>query len=273
MKKMFLTLFLISLSLYTNIPNTISWQGVVTDSEGNYLDGTYNISVKLFDAHINGNELWGELHSSIEVDNGLVNITLGSIEELDLVFDSQYWLEITVGDDAPLTRIALNAVPYSLYSKRAGGVFEADSLVLKDSLGITRFVIDPNSGSFKMMNNDTVWYELSVNSPLKTRNVFGDGTYTEIHNGKEATFNRDGVLLHDRDRTSYDNDNDKSGTNEIKKHYDQDSNVVLEQIYQNEWDEDEIVETQTYRYYSDSAKMEGQVIFVRNQNLKKFGKY
>lgn len=267
MKNYLLTFILLTTISIASIPNTISWQGVITDSEGELLTGNYNITVKIFDAHTAGNELWSETHNSVNVYNGLVNLILGSVEEFDLNFTEQYWLEIKVGDGTPLSRIALNTVPYSFYSKRSSGVIEADSLVLKDSEGVTRFVINPETGTFKMMDNDTIWYELSVNSPLKTRNVYGDGTFTVIQNGKEATFNRAGDLLHDRDRTSYDNDNGKSGSTENKKFYDQDSNVVLEQILQTEYDDTEIIECETHRFYSDSAKKDGEIIIVRNQNM------
>jgi len=41
-------------------------------------------------------------------------------------------------------------------------------------------VLNPNTGSFKMMDNDTVWYELSVNSPKKEiERLPGEGNYIE----------------------------------------------------------------------------------------------
>ncbi len=84
---------------------------------------------------------------------------------MNLPFDTPYWLEIIIGENEPLPRIKLSSVPYSLYSAKSSNVFQNDSLVFKDSLGTTRMVFNPNEGTFKMMNNDTTWYEMKVASP------------------------------------------------------------------------------------------------------------
>jgi hypothetical protein len=64
-------------------------------------------------------------------------------------------------------------------SSNSFGFAQGDSLVLKDSSGDTRMVLNPNTGTFKMMDNDTVWYVLKVNSPPSTLTQDQNGVYTE----------------------------------------------------------------------------------------------
>ncbi|PKL85606.1 MAG: hypothetical protein CVV22_06790 [Ignavibacteriae bacterium HGW-Ignavibacteriae-1] len=180
-----------NIHLSAQVPNQISWQGVLTDSQGQALDGTYNLTTKLFNQSVGGDALWIELHNSKQIEDGQVNLILGSIENLNLQFNQPYWLEITVGAGTPLSRIQLTSVPYSLYSANSNPVIINDSLVLKDSLGVTRMVFNPNTGTFSMMDNDTVWYSMSVNSPVKiTEKIANDNTFERYIDGPGLTVTR-----------------------------------------------------------------------------------
>ncbi|MCW5885987.1 MAG: hypothetical protein KIT33_13535, partial [Candidatus Kapabacteria bacterium] len=130
MKNIFvLFLLLIAVNTLTaQIPNQISWQGVLQDSEGNLLDGNYNITVKLYDVATGGTAIWNETHSSVVIADGLVNLNLGSVTPFGINFSDEYWLEITVGSGTPLPRIKLSSVPYALHSKTAESVNETDPL-------------------------------------------------------------------------------------------------------------------------------------------------
>ena len=204
MKKLiFLAFFISNIFAYSQIPQTISWQGILQDNQGTLLDGSYNFTVKIFDLETGGTPLWTETHQGVIVTNGFTQIALGSVNQLNLPFDTQYWLEITIGNDTPLSRMKLTASPYALNSKSISGVLEGVPLILKDNDGNVRIKLDPNNGTIEMLDDDTVWYSVEVNSPPKSRNVNGDGSYNINQNGKEATYNRNGTLLHDRDRTSY----------------------------------------------------------------------
>ncbi len=223
MNRIFIILLAIFLSLtaiYSQVPQTISWQGIIQDSDGNNLTGNHNLTIQLYDVPTGGTALWTELHNAVAVDNGLVNLTIGGTIPINIAFDKQYWLEITVGGSTPLPRIKLSSVPYSLYSARTSGVIINDSLVLKDAQGVTKMVLNPNTGTFKMMDNDTVWYEISVNSPVKTKTKNSDGTYTVQDGGDDFT-------------TYYPNGNIKEVHNEI---YDSETETTI--IYHDTYDED-----------------------------------
>ena len=170
-------------NIYSQIPQTISWQGILQDADAKNLSGTYSLTVKLFDVASGGAALWSESHSNVAIADGLVNLTLGSVTPFGVNFDDEYWLEITIDSGTPLQRIKLSSVPYSLYSAKTNSVIQNDSLVLKDALGVTRMVLNPNTGTFKMMNNDTVWYDIVINSPASSTVKNADGTTTVTSNG------------------------------------------------------------------------------------------
>jgi hypothetical protein len=117
-KYTFVIALLISVfSVYSQIPETISWQGVLQDSDAKNLSGNYNLTVKLFDVSSGGNNIWSETHSGIIVEDGLANLSLGSITPFNLNFANDYWLEITIENGTPLPRISLTSVPYALRAK------------------------------------------------------------------------------------------------------------------------------------------------------------
>lgn len=105
------------------IPQTISYQGVLTDAGGTVVqDGLFKLTFKIYDAHTAGNLLWTEVHSSAVVNNGVFNVILGSINPstnpLNLAFDKPYWLGVTVGTGPELTpRIELTSSATSLNTK------------------------------------------------------------------------------------------------------------------------------------------------------------
>jgi hypothetical protein len=118
MKKISVIILLIAaISLSAQIPETISWQGILKNAQGGLLNGDHDITVKLFDSATEGTCLWTETHENVTITDGITSIILGSINDLNLTFDSQYWLEIIVGDGTPLSRIMLTSAPYAIKAK------------------------------------------------------------------------------------------------------------------------------------------------------------
>ena len=122
MKRIF---FLLSIILITavqlawgQIPPTISYQGVLTDTDGAGIpDGAYSLTFNLYNAVAGGSSLWSETQA-VPVEQGIFNVILGAVNPLNLPFDKPAWLGVTVGDGAELTpRIELTASPYSLNTR------------------------------------------------------------------------------------------------------------------------------------------------------------
>jgi len=102
-------------------PTTISYQGILTDDEGNPLTETKNIRFDIYQTATLGSSIWNETHSNVVVDGGLFNVELGSVSAFgSLSFAQELWLEITVDGTALTPRIAFNASSYALESPNYG---------------------------------------------------------------------------------------------------------------------------------------------------------
>lgn len=102
-----------------SIPAKINYQGYLTDSSGNPIQGTLTITFSLYDVQSGGTPLWSETRS-VAVSNGIFSVQLGTFTSLDLPFDAPYYLGVKVGgDDAEemTPRIALTAVGYAFRAK------------------------------------------------------------------------------------------------------------------------------------------------------------
>jgi len=120
---------------WAQIPQTISYQGILTDDSSVVVpDGTYSLTFSFYDIDTGGTALWSETHASVTVVNGLFNVILGSVDSvgnpLNLPFDQQYWLGVQVDGGAELTpRVQLTSVPYSLNARSV-----ADDAVTGDAI-------------------------------------------------------------------------------------------------------------------------------------------
>lgn len=106
------------------VENVISFQGKLVES-GTPVDGTRNITFKLYDLEVGGvTPLWEETHLGVPVVGGLFNVELGAtttFESEGIDFSQQYWVGISVAGGAEITpRYKLTNMPYSI----AGGVWE-----------------------------------------------------------------------------------------------------------------------------------------------------
>lgn len=101
---------------WAQVPQTISYQGVLKDIDGNLLDGNYDLTFKLYDA--DENELWSEGMKLEPVSQGVFSVVLGNdpvAGPLPDPFPSPAWLGISVAGGAELEpRIELTAVPFAL---------------------------------------------------------------------------------------------------------------------------------------------------------------
>jgi hypothetical protein len=61
-----------------DVSDKMSYQGVLTDAAGNPLNGTYDITFRLYNVDSGGTVLWEETQS-LPVEAGIVNAYLGSV--------------------------------------------------------------------------------------------------------------------------------------------------------------------------------------------------
>jgi hypothetical protein len=103
---------------FSQIPQTLSYQGILTDGTGVLVpDNNYQLTFKLYETSAGGTALWEEMQT-VAVSKGLFNVILGSVSPLNVSFDKQYYLGISVslGNELqPRTMLTSNA--YSFNSK------------------------------------------------------------------------------------------------------------------------------------------------------------
>jgi hypothetical protein len=102
-----------------DIPHLINYQGMLTDNEGNPLNGDFDLTFRIFDDSTAGTQEWGETQYGIMVTDGLFSVNLGDSTAIDLPFDEDYWLEIEVGIYGPLSpRVRIVSVGYAYRAER-----------------------------------------------------------------------------------------------------------------------------------------------------------
>lgn len=115
----FLTLMSSTSIVLAQIPRVMSFQGILTNTDGSPLtDGSYSVGFTLYTQESGGAALWSE-SQNIAVTKSLFNVTLGVNVPLNLPFDKQYWLGvkmISTGIEMS-QRIRLTTSPYSFQSQ------------------------------------------------------------------------------------------------------------------------------------------------------------
>ncbi len=174
MRNLFLLLILIMLLLFvqvnvqSDIPRTVNYQAKLFDNNGNpYPDGTVICKFAIFEQQIGGTAIWTE-QQDVDVKDGFINVYLGSVTPLDINFDKQLWLEVTIENEAPFPRTPLSSIPTAFNSMMAetvpdGAITErklADAAVTEDKLA------DGSVSSGKILNGSIIDEDISDNARI-----------------------------------------------------------------------------------------------------------
>ncbi len=169
-------LFSLGGDVYSQVPPTLSYQGMLTGSGGEVVeDGIYEIHFNLYGETEPSTSLWSETQN-VTIVKGIFNVLLGTVTPLDLSFDEQYYLGIAIGNEDELSsRIALTS---SAYSFRARSV--DDGQVVK-SINELRDDILFEAGENITISEDENKIIISATSSG------GTGTITQINAGEGLT--------------------------------------------------------------------------------------
>ncbi|MBL7157322.1 MAG: hypothetical protein ISS92_04055 [Candidatus Omnitrophica bacterium] len=92
------------------------------------MNGTYNLTMRIYDAQTGGTPKWTEIHQDIQISNGIFQVLLGDVTTLDLPFDTDYWVSVEIDTDGEMTpRTRLASVGYA---------YKAEHAVIADNLTI-----------------------------------------------------------------------------------------------------------------------------------------
>ena len=102
------------------VPQTMSYQGVLTDDQDKPLrNQNVDIRFSIWDAESGGTEGWNETITVITDNNGIFNVIMGLTTPINVDFDQKSWLEIKITTESPFPRIELAPSPYSLNARQS----------------------------------------------------------------------------------------------------------------------------------------------------------
>ncbi|MCH7675354.1 hypothetical protein IH879_10435, partial [candidate division KSB1 bacterium] len=131
---------------FAQAPQTLTYQGKLTDASGNAIDGFVELNFKLYDALSGGNLLWQE-SQQVEAIDGLVNVILGTVTPLDLSFGQPLWLSISVDGGSelePRTELTSAAASFYAHAIADGSVTDSkigDATVVRSLNGVRDHVM------------------------------------------------------------------------------------------------------------------------------------
>ena len=102
----------LSVTAEATVFQQMSYQGVLTESDGTRITGTRTLTFKIYNSEYGGAACW-QKDTTMSIEEGIVNVILGPISVCDV--NLQWWLGITVSGKSEMSpRIKLTAVPYSM---------------------------------------------------------------------------------------------------------------------------------------------------------------
>ncbi len=122
------------------VPQLITYQGRLTETNGIPFTGTHTMVFRVYDAETGGSKLWEESHTVTlaKEDNGIFSVVLGSLNALsNLDFNQSLWLALAVDGEGEMSpRQRLTAVGYAINADTLDGLDSAQ-FVRKDTTATT----------------------------------------------------------------------------------------------------------------------------------------
>lgn len=114
------------------IPRIFSYQGTLRDANGNLINGTVNLTLKLYKDVTGGNALHMESFANVPVRTGLFSVVVGDATPIaSAVFDNApLYLGLSINQDPEmLPRQRLHPVPFAMQANTAQTAVTANTLV------------------------------------------------------------------------------------------------------------------------------------------------
>jgi len=122
------------------VPDTVSYQGYLTDPSGSPVDGSVSVTFALYDSAAAITASWAETQT-VAVSKGLFQVQLGSVGGGGFssnLFDIPMWLGIQVGTDLEMTpRQPLTSAGYALKAEDADSVSGKTAVMLDQSAHVS----------------------------------------------------------------------------------------------------------------------------------------
>ncbi len=135
-RAMMIMFLLVSTHMFINAQATLSLQGILKKANGIALeDDTYPITFKIY--VVDSTKVkWYETIDDVEVTSGIYSVILGAnpMFPLNLAFDKDYELGISIGSQEMKPRVKLTSAPYALALRGSTNQFPSSGQVLADSI-------------------------------------------------------------------------------------------------------------------------------------------
>ena len=190
----FLIVFFLSLGIYAQMPEKISYQAIIRNTDGEIIgNSTIGIKISILQQSMNGEEVYQESHLPLTNENGLVTVQIGTGTVLNGTFTDIDWsngsffletqIDLNGGDNYSITGLTeLLSVPYALYAKTAGNLTLDNNYLVKSQ--IVSFETDRDINDSDILNTleCTNSATLRITSNYNQMKV-GDYINLEAHNG------------------------------------------------------------------------------------------
>jgi len=107
------------------IPMIINYQGLLTNTNKEPVDGTKEIICTIYKS-LQGDEiLWKETHEDVKINKGVFNVLIGSKKPLNLeLFQTESYFSVTVNGEELLPRKPFYSVPISFISQTTNSIID-----------------------------------------------------------------------------------------------------------------------------------------------------
>lgn len=126
----------LSASALAEVPGQITYHGFLKDDQDQPVTRSVTAVFALYDADEEGDKIWDQTFSTIDVNDGEFSVDLGdnSHEWLDLFDGRRFWLDITINGETLEPRAELTSVPYALRAASASSLNGMSAEALVDEL-------------------------------------------------------------------------------------------------------------------------------------------
>lgn len=185
-RAMMIMFVLVSTHMFINAQATLSLQGILKKANGIALeDDTYPITFKIY--VVDSTQVkWMETQPEVEVISGIYSVILGKVTPLNLPFDKDYELGISIGSQEMRPRVRLTSAPYALALRGSSNQFPSAGQVLADEVKVAQGVL-ASGGAPGLNGVDKNGYAFTGNSGDNDSGLFStaDGKASLYSNNTE----------------------------------------------------------------------------------------
>jgi len=129
LKKSFFAIIIIFLFAFISnaqVPQLVNYQAILTDAQGNMINGVRSVQFSIYDTETGGDALWSETQNVI-VTEGLCNVLLGAVTLIphSVFSGGDKYFSLKIGNDPEMTpRKRLVSVGYAFHANKSDSLNE-----------------------------------------------------------------------------------------------------------------------------------------------------